>query len=56
MTITYANNFFLELMKYDEIDLIGQDYRKLFHNEMPRAIIEEQTSIIQNGNKWQAGL
>ena len=53
MTITYANNFFLELMKYDEIDLIGQDYRKLYHNEMPRAIIEEQTSIIQNGNKWQ---
>lgn len=53
MKIIYANNFFIELIKYDEVDLIGQDYRNVFHYEMPRAIIEEQTLTLQNGNKWQ---
>ncbi len=53
MKIIYANNFFIELIKYDEIDLIGQDYRNVFHYEMPRVIIEEQTLALQNGNKWQ---
>ena len=53
MKIIYANNFFIELIKYDEIDLIGQDYRNVFHYEMPRVIIEEQTLTLQNGNKWQ---
>lgn len=51
-TIIYANDFFKELIKYDE-ELIGQDFRKLFHPEMPKAIIEEQNIILQSGNKWQ---
>jgi CheY-like chemotaxis protein len=51
-TIIYANDFFKELIKYDE-ELIGQDFRKLFHPEMPKAIIEEQNVILQSGNKWQ---
>ena len=53
MTITYVNNFFLELIKYDEDDLMGKDYRNLFHYEMPKVIIEEQTLILQSGAKWQ---
>lgn len=53
MKITYVNNFFLELVKYEEEDLHGLDYRTFFHHEMPRAIIEEQVSTLQNGNKWQ---
>ncbi len=53
MTITYVNNFFLELIKYDEEDLIDKDYRSVFHYEMPKVIIEEQTLTLQSGAKWQ---
>lgn len=52
-TIIYANNFFKELIKYDDEDLIGQDYRNFFHYEMPKVVINEQSEILQNGNKWQ---
>lgn len=52
-TMIYANSFFEELVKYDEEDILGQDYRSFFHHEMPRAIIEEQSVILQKGNKWQ---
>lgn len=52
-TISYVNTFFKELVKYDEEDLIGQDYRIFFHNEMPKAIIEEQSKTLLAGNKWQ---
>lgn len=52
-TIIYVNNFFKELIKYDEDEILGQDYRCFFHNEMPKAIIEEQAQILQRGNKWQ---
>lgn len=53
MTITYVNDFFIESMKYEEEDLQGVDYRSFFHYEMPRTIIEEQTAILQSGNKWR---
>ena len=53
MTITYVNNFFLELIKYDKEDLIDKDYRSVFHYEMPKVIIEEQTLTLQSGAKWQ---
>jgi PAS domain S-box-containing protein len=49
----YVNNLFKELIKYDEEEILGQDYRSFFHNEMPKAIIEEQGQILQSGNKWQ---
>ncbi|MDD2291277.1 MAG: response regulator [Aliarcobacter sp.] len=49
----YVNDFFIELTKYDKDDILGQDYRSFFHYEMPRAIIEEQTLTLENGNKWQ---
>lgn len=52
-TMIYANNFFKELIKYDDIDLIGQDYRNFFHYEMPKTVISEQAEILQSGNKWQ---
>lgn len=51
--IIYVNNFFIELVKYEEEDILGQDYRSFFHPETPRAILEEQSLILQNGNKWQ---
>lgn len=49
----YVNDFFIELTKYDKDDILGQDYRSFFHYEMPRAIIEEQSLTLENGNKWQ---
>lgn len=51
-TINYVNNFFKELIKYDEEELIGQDYRRFFHNEMPKAIIIQQGETLQKGEKW----
>jgi CheY-like chemotaxis protein len=53
MTISYANNFFLELIKYDEDELVGKDYRDVFHYEMPKAIITEQATTLESGAKWQ---
>jgi CheY-like chemotaxis protein len=50
--IFYVNDFFKELIKYDEEDLIGEDYRRFLY-EVPKAIIEEQNTQILNGNKWQ---
>lgn len=50
--IFYANDFFKELIKYDEEDLIGEDYRRFLY-EVPNTIIEEQNTQILNGNKWQ---
>lgn len=55
-TIIYVNNFFKELIQYEKDEILGQDYRSFFHNEMPRAIIEEQGEILQSGDKWQGKL
>jgi len=52
-TVIYTNNFFRELMKYDDEDLLGKDYRDFFHYEMPKIVIEEQSKILQSGEKWQ---
>jgi PAS domain S-box-containing protein len=52
-TIVYANDFFKELIKYSDEELMGQDYRRFFHYEMASVIIEEQSETLQKGNKWQ---
>lgn len=52
-TIIYINNFFMDLIKYEEDEILGQDYRSFFHYEMPRVIIEEQVQTLQSGEKWQ---
>ncbi|MDY0052580.1 MAG: PAS domain-containing protein, partial [Aliarcobacter sp.] len=50
--IFYANDFFKELIKYEDEDLIGEDYRRFFY-EVSKLVLEEQNVQLSNANKWQ---
>lgn len=52
-SIVYTNDFFKELIKYSDEELMGKDYRHFFHYDMANEIIEEQSKTLQKGNKWQ---
>lgn len=51
--ILYINDFFKELSKYDDIDLIGKDYTKIYHLDVPKEIIKKQEESLKNGEKFK---
>ncbi len=51
--INYVNNFLTELVRCEEEDLLGEDYRIIFHHEIAKDILENQWASLQEAKKWQ---
>lgn len=51
--ILYVNDFLLEVSKYSEEELLEQDYRFTFHNEVSKSILEKQWNDLKNNEKWK---
>jgi len=47
--ITYGNDYFVEISKYDKLDLIGSPHSVLRHPDMPRVIFKLMWERIQRG-------
>ncbi len=51
--INYVNNFLTEIVKCEEDELIGEDYRVIFHHEISKNILEKQWNTLKKAQKWQ---
>lgn len=51
--ILYVNNFFSEVSKYLEEDLLEQDYRFTYHNDISKTILEEQWNELKKTKSWK---
>ena len=51
--IIYVNDFLLEVSKYLEEELVEQDYRFTYHNDISRNILEKQWKDLQSAKKWK---
>ncbi len=50
---TYVNNAYCQETGYLEEDLLHTDTRKLTHDEMPKAVLEELSNTLAKGFSWQ---
>ena len=51
--IVYINDFLRELVKCEDEDIIGFNYRIIFHPDMPTSLLDEQWNILNTKEKWQ---
>ncbi|WP_164091328.1 response regulator [Poseidonibacter lekithochrous] len=51
--IVYINDFLRELVKCEDEDIIGFNYRIIFHPDMATSILDEQWRVLQSKEKWQ---
>jgi PAS domain S-box-containing protein len=54
--ILYINDFFKELSKYEDCDLIGEDYTKIYHLDISKEIISKQEETLKNCEKFNGNL
>ena len=52
--ITYMNSYFVEVSRYDELELLGKPHNYIRHPDMPRAIFKLLWDTIQNGEEINA--
>jgi DNA-binding response OmpR family regulator len=52
----YANDFLLEVSKYDIGDLLEQDYTFNYHSDISKTILDEQWNKLQSYKKWKGKL
>ncbi len=52
----YVNDAFCQLLGFDEQELLSLDSHKLTHPDMPKSIIRELSSTLNNGLSWQGVL
>ncbi|MGA1932451.1 response regulator [Arcobacter sp. YIC-464] len=50
--IVYVNDFLKEVVQCKDEEILGHNYRAIYHHEMPKKILEEQWDNINNGEKW----
>lgn len=54
--LLYVNDFFKELTKYEDEDVLSKDYKVLYHSDVARDILVEQFKELMQGNKWKGNL
>jgi CheY-like chemotaxis protein len=54
--IHYVNDFFLEVSKYKEEDLLEQDYKFTYHTDISNSILTNQWVDLQSSKKWKGKL
>lgn len=54
--LTYINEFFKELSKYEDLDVLGEKYETIYHSDISKDIINKQFDELMNGNKWKGNL
>ena len=51
--IFYVNDFLLEVSKYSEEELLEQDYRFTYHNDISKSFLEKQWNDFQDNKNWK---
>ena len=54
--INYVNEFLKELVGCEDDDIIGEDYKIIYHHEIPKEILKNQEETLLNGENWQGKL
>lgn len=54
--IIYINDFLKELSKYDDSDLIGEHYTKIYHLDVSKEIIKKQEESLKESEKFKGNL
>ncbi len=52
--ITYMNEYFIEVSRYQELELLGKPHNIIRHQDMPRAVFKLLWDYIQNGKEINA--
>ena len=52
--ITYMNSYFVEVSRYEELELLGKPHNMIRHPDMPKAIFKLLWDTIQGGNEINA--
>ena len=52
--ITYMNAYFVEVSRYEELELLGKPHNVIRHPDMPRAIFKLLWDTIQSGREINA--
>ena len=52
--ITYMNSYFVEISRYEELELLGKPHNIIRHPDMPRAIFKLLWDTIQSGSEINA--
>lgn len=50
---TYVNQAYCQITGYDESELLSTDTRRLTHQQMPKAVLEELSATLAKGFSWQ---
>lgn len=54
--ILYINDFFKELSKYEDNDLIGEHYTKIYHLDISKELINKQEESLKDSEKFTGNL
>lgn len=55
--VIYINDFYKDLSKYDEKEVLGKNFEDLYHNEIAKSLIEDQfNTVLKEGNSWKGKL
>ncbi|MDD2894591.1 MAG: response regulator [Aliarcobacter sp.] len=54
--ILYINDFFKELSKYEDSDLIGENYTKIYHLDISKELIDKQEETLKSSEKFKGNL
>lgn len=51
--VVYINDFLRELVKCEDEDIMGFNYRIIYHPDMATSILDEQWNVLNSKEKWQ---
>jgi CheY-like chemotaxis protein len=54
--LIFVNDFLKELGKYNDEDILGKDYRLLYHSDVSNDIVTKQFKELMLGSKWNGNL
>lgn len=54
--ITYINDFYKQISKFDDHEVVNQDFDFLYHSDISKKLIEDKWKHLVLGNKWNGTL